>query len=96
MQQPGGKKTNPQSPVLMTRVFDTQLFPFSDLLGIGNVDVRDCSPTLGPGDISPCLVPHAPAALILRPNRDLLGSKVTTQALVTGDLATVRLMGLKG
>lgn len=44
----------------------------------------------------PCLVLPAPAALILRPNRDLLGSKVTTQALVTGDLATVRLMGLKG
>lgn len=37
---------------VMTRVFDTQLFPFSDLLGIGDLDIRDCSPTLGPGDIS--------------------------------------------
>lgn len=44
----------------------------------------------------PCLVPTASAALILSLNRDLLVSKVITQAMVTGDWAILRLMGLKG
>lgn len=54
--------------------------PVRVLYGIGTLRL-----TLGLWPSHPCLVPTASAGLILSLNRDLLGSKVITQAMVTGD-----------